>query len=196
MAGKKKEKTRPQPMVAVDVEEDPLTVEQEALIAQIQEAFKGVQLEDDGTSLQQTELLDAGRDPSDLEGLPTDERDDWTAILDRTLEDFGVVFSFTDKKGYKFYLPAYMIWTIRHHPSTEYLEKRATQALNVDAAIYALNPDTYQFESVSFVKWFSTLQIQAIIKFLEYSTRHESLDIGTAELNLEKIQKAVQKEND
>ena len=47
-----------------------------------------------------------------------DEKYHWYKIPEETLEEFTVTFSFTDLKGYKFYLPAYMIYTIRNHATS------------------------------------------------------------------------------
>ena len=50
-----------------------------------------------------------------MEKAKHDERDDWASIPDETLEQFTVTFSFTDLKGFRFYIPAYMDWTVRNH---------------------------------------------------------------------------------
>jgi hypothetical protein len=83
-----------------------VTFEEQKLVDQIHRAFAGVKLED-GTSLNMAEDKDGGCMPEFGEEAKTDEREDWTAIPGGTLEQFTVTFSFTDLKGFRFYIPAY-----------------------------------------------------------------------------------------
>ncbi len=72
-----------------------MTPEEQKLIALIHRAFAGVTL-DDGESLNMTEYNDSGGcKPEFKERAKADERDDWTAIADETLERFTVTFCFT-----------------------------------------------------------------------------------------------------
>lgn len=150
------------------------------LIALIEEAFSGVRLED-GTSLNMTEYHDSGGlAPEYAEKVKFDERDDWHKIDDKTLEKFTVTFSFTDLKGFRFYIPAYMIWTIRNH--------RTSDCIIGDFTIYALNTDHYLFEDVPFTTWFTTQQVSAMVAFLKYCTEQsDSCDVRVATENLAKM---------
>jgi hypothetical protein len=130
------------------------------LIDKIQSAFSGVELED-GVSLNMTEYNDSsGCRPEFMERAIHDERHNWSSIPDEVLEQFLATFSFTDLKGYRFYMPAYMIWAIRnydrsHSPIGEF-------------TIFAIHPSRHQFDAVPFVEWFTDSQINVMKEFLVY----------------------------
>jgi hypothetical protein len=160
-----------------------MTADEKDLVNQIHHAFAGVRLED-GTSLNMTEYIDsAGCVPEFMEKAKTDERDDWTAIPDKTLEEFTGTFSFTDLKGFRFYIPAYMSWTLKNHHKCD--------SIIGDWTIYAIDPNHYLFESTPFWQWFTTEQIDTMIKFLEFAIRNpDSLDDTVAKANLRRIKRA------
>ncbi len=162
-----------------------MTAEEQELIDRIRVAFAGVTLED-GISLNMTEYNDSGGCmPEFKEKASDDERIDWQAIPDKTLEQFTVTFSFTDLKGFRFYIPAYMIWTIRNH--------RTSDSIIGDFTIYALTPSHYLFETIPFLLWFTADQVEAMAAFLEYVVQSDSsLDERVARENLFKIRKAQQ----
>lgn len=162
-----------------------MTAEEQELIDRIRVAFAGVTLED-GISLNMTEYNDSGGCmPKFKEKASDDERIDWQAIPDMTLEQFTVTFSFTDLKGFRFYIPAYMIWTIRNH--------RTSDSIIGDFAIYAIDPSHYLFRTIPFLQWFTVDQVEAMAAFLEYVVQSDaSLDVQVARENLFKIRKAQQ----
>ena len=86
-------------------------------ISNIRKAFGHVRLED-GISLNMTEYMDSHGDPTYLIRAKSDESDDWQRIPDEVLEKFTVTFPFTDGKGYRFYLPAYMIYTLKTYKTS------------------------------------------------------------------------------
>ncbi len=153
---------------------------EEELIAEIDSAFVGVRLED-GVSLNMTEYNDSGGSASQYaEKAKFDERDDWHRLDDKTLEDFTVVFSFTDLKGFRFYIAPYMIWALRNH--------RISTSIICDNTIYAIHPDHYLFEEIPFTSWFTGPQVAAMAKFLEYCCDHDDTMDGTvAAQNLAKL---------
>ncbi len=159
-----------------------MNIEEQELVDQIHRAFAGVRLED-GTSLNMTEYNDSsGCMPEFKEKAKEDERNDWTTITDETLERFRVTFSFTDLKGFRFYMPAYMIWTIRNHRTSDCPISYFT--------IYAIRPSHHLFETIPFWQWFTREQIDAMTKFLEYAARMDSLDGEEALENFSKIRLA------
>ena len=162
-----------------------MTDEEHGLIALIQRAFASVKL-DDGESLNMTEYNDSGGcRPEFKEMAKDDEREDWRSIPDKTLEQFTVTFSFTDLKGFRFYIPAYMIWTIKNHKTSD--------SIIADFTIYAMRPDHYLFQRIPFWEWFTNDQVAAMIQFLEYAARNDDwLDGKVARENLAKIRKAQQ----
>ena len=150
------------------------------LINEIRDAFAGVTLED-GVSLNIAEYNDSGGSNKEyLEAAKLDEKNNWEHLSDAILEKHTVTFSFTDLKGFRFYLPAYMIWTLKNH--------RYSNSIIADQTIYALDTDHHVFENISFSQWFTEPQMQAIIKFLTFCCHHgDTLDNDIAEKNLQKI---------
>jgi len=153
---------------------------EEALVAQIEAAFENVQLED-SVSLHLAEFHDSGGSKPRLAILAeTDERLDWHRVITPALESFQVTFSFTDLKGFRFYIPAYMIWTVRNH--------RTSSSIISDFTIYAIDPDHHLFEDTPFVRWFTPSQIAAMDAFLEHCVANsDSVDGDIALENLRKI---------
>ena len=147
------------------------------LIKQIEEAFKGVQLED-GISLNMTEFYDSyEQETKFLELAKNDERRSWESIDDETLEEFTGTFAFTDLKGFRFYLPAYMIYTLKNYKTSD--------SIITDFTIYALQHDHYIFKKTSMRDFFTKEQFECILKFLEFSVEEDDhLDGNLAKTNL------------
>ncbi|TVQ51919.1 MAG: hypothetical protein EA366_14670 [Spirulina sp. DLM2.Bin59] len=161
-----------------------LNIRESALIRRIQEAFAGVKL-GGGRSLNMTEYYDSYQGASEyLEKAKHDERQDWRKIADATLEQFTVTFSFTDVEGFRFYLPAYMIWTIRNH--------RTNNSIIGNYTIYALDVDHPVFAKVGFVNAFTPEQLNCIVDFLTYCVGHRgTCDALVARRHLDKIRKLL-----
>ncbi len=156
------------------------------LIALIEDGFSGVSLED-GISLNMTEYHDSGGcAPEYAKRAEGDERGDWRSIANETIENFTVTFSFTDLKGFRFYIPAYMIWTLRNHGISD--------SIVADNTIYAIDPEHYLFRDNGFESWFTEKQINAMLQFLEYCIEEsDSLDGEVARKNLDKIRNCLTK---
>jgi len=160
-------------------------VDADRLIAQIEEAFAGVALED-GLSLNECEYADSGGTAKEyLERAKRDERQDWRKVAADDLERHHVTFSFADVKGYRFYLPAYMIWTLKNY--------RTTDSVSADFTIYACDPDRFEFRNMSLVGVFSAAQLRTTMDFLRFcieSCTEEDcpLDADVARVNLRKIE--------
>jgi hypothetical protein len=149
-----------------------------ALVSMIEGAFDGVTLED-GVSLNECEFADSGGTATVFrDAAANDERENWRLIAD-DLTRFEVTFCFTDLRGYRFYLPAYMIWTIRNF--------RTSNSIIADFTIYACDPDRHQFKEMPFVQFFDHAQLQAIVSFLQFCAEHEEPDARAVRGNLQKI---------
>lgn len=154
------------------------------LISAIREAFRDVKLEN-GLSLNMTEYNDSGGSAERFKRLAVnDERDDWRNIDDKTLEEFTVTFSFTDWKGFRFYLPAYMIWAIRHPESNSIIG---------DNTIYALDPGrTLPLYERTVNTILNKQQLEAIVQFLQYCVEDsDHCDGVSASTNLNKMGKCL-----
>lgn len=154
------------------------------LINQITSAFKDVVLAD-GISLNMTEYIDGYEtEPDFLERAKKDERDDWQRIPDELLEEFTGTFSFTDLKGFRFYIPAYMIWTIRNHEISD--------SIISDHTVYALNINHHVFRDISMLDWFTPAQISAILAFMKYCADHpDSFDTRYVQREIVKIKEQM-----
>ncbi len=130
------------------------------LISEIENAFLKVRLEE-GISLNMTEYLDSYSSRKEfLELAKSDERDDWTKISDIVLRQFTVTFSFTDWKGFRFYLPAYMRWCINNPTSSNPIG---------DHTIYSLSIHSFKSHyGKNITEILNKEQIQIVVKFLQW----------------------------
>lgn len=114
------------------------------LIESITEAFAGTEL-GDGVTLHEADLEGAYcNDAVRLAARAKDTESRWQDIPDWKLERFGAALSFFDVGGWKFYIPAYMIWSVKHW--------RSTRALTADKVIWGFELSEFQrlrFESLS-----------------------------------------------
>ncbi len=149
------------------------------LIASICIAFTGVRLEN-GISWQEATILD---DYGSLEerrlARNLDEKEDWSQIPD-TLIGSGKHQSaivFLDVTGFKFYLPALMIFTLKHY--------KTSSSLVMDSLIYRLTdrPRALELKGV-----LNQPQKACVIQFLKLC-----LEIGDDYLDLHKVEKRLQR---
>jgi len=89
----------------------------EKLIKSIEEAFKGVILED-GIGLYEAQAIDSYQ-TEDIRKLyrQKDETTNWQAISKETLEECYDSHCFFDAKGMRFHLPAIMIYQLKYEDS-------------------------------------------------------------------------------
>lgn len=90
------------------------------LIAEITAAFDGVARED-GVSLREGRAIDVfGSDKKRAAArlLDTDTR--WQDVPNADLLDYYNSLVYLDAKGFRYYLPAYLIWDLRENTSSEY----------------------------------------------------------------------------
>ena len=151
-------------------------MDREQLISEIKDAFRGVTLED-GVSLNMCKYKDSGGSAKKyLELAKNDERNDWTALLEGDLlTRFQVTFSFTDGKGFRFYLPAYMIWSLRNFENSD--------AYIIDGTVSGINSEFRK----DIKNLLSEQQLAVAEKFLEFAVTHERFDSKIASENLEKL---------
>jgi hypothetical protein len=160
------------------------------LIREIQEAFQGVKLEN-GVSLNMAACIDSGGYNAEqfMRLAKDDERNNWQIIDDKTLGKFSHVFSFTDWKGFRFYLPAYMISTIKHPDGP----------VNHDFTIYALDPNSIsKLYKKPFAEILNKQQIKAVVNFLEYCVEvlgWKNCDAKSAATNLKRMRKYLPTED-
>ena len=105
--------------------------EPEAIIEAIRTAFAGVPR--GRITLHEAEVLDLyGSVAERKEARRRDTEESWDQVPDRDIEECTTALCYLDPEGWRYYLPAYMIWSLRHF--------RVSNSMASDATIYTLNP--------------------------------------------------------
>ncbi|EDX84846.1 hypothetical protein S7335_2543 [Synechococcus sp. PCC 7335] len=86
----------------------------QALIQEITLAFEGVSREEGVTLHEATVLDDYGGPEERAKARAKDTEQSWQAVPERDIRFTDAVLSFLDDKGFRYYIPAYMIWYLRH----------------------------------------------------------------------------------
>lgn len=133
------------------------------LIRSIERAFDGVSRED-GVSLNEAEVIDAyGSEAERRAARGQDLEARWQEVSEAEIERHGDVLPFLDPKGWRYYLPAYMTWTIRR------LGRSAS--MSVDSTIYTLAPGTAPELKARALERYKTLsgnQSAVVCRFLRF----------------------------
>lgn len=126
-----------------------------ALIEQITAAFDGVTRED-GITLHEARALDDYADTKKAREIDYDRR--WQDVPDEWLEKFDDVFPFFDPKGFRYYIPAYMIWCLKNY--------NTSNSNSLHSTIYALHYAKRYYRS--HFRLLNEAQLQAVSKFLRF----------------------------
>jgi len=89
------------------------------IIDEIERAFDGV-TRDDGVTLHETWEIDrcsSDRMRAKARRLDTDRR--WQDVPDADIEQLPYALCFLDAEGFRYYIPAYMVWSLRHHQTND-----------------------------------------------------------------------------
>lgn len=90
-----------------------------AVIAEITAAFDGVSRED-GITLHEAQAIDDyGSDAERAAAHTLDTETRWQDIPDEDIQCGYVVLSYLDPKGFRYYIPAYMVWVLRNLENNE-----------------------------------------------------------------------------
>ena len=164
-------------------EEAETEAEANELIAEIEAAFARVPR--GKISLHEARVVDNyGTMKQRLRARKKDPEKRWTEVPDDVIETAGVsAASFLDPAGWKFYLPAFMRWTIRHYADRP-------GSMLVDQTIYSLGLPPAEDHLHGFhMKHFQTLderQSRAVCRFLRFmAAQHDHADADFAEQALE-----------
>ena len=75
-----------------------------------------------GVSLHEAQVIDDyGSDSQRRKARARDTEKHWTDVPEKDIEDHYSVLSFLDPIGYRYYLPAYIVWDLRHHEHSQSL---------------------------------------------------------------------------
>lgn len=153
---------------------------QQALIAEITAAFQAVSRED-GVTLHQARVLDAyGDAAAQAQARTLDTDNHWWEVPDAWIAEFSEALNFLDPPGFRYYIPAYLIWTLRHYPTSN--------SFTVDATLYAfcLYPSLVEHK-LSYFEAMDQAQSRVICRFLRYCIRFagDAMDTQAAQQALE-----------
>lgn len=142
-------------------------MDKDALIAQITAAFNGVARED-GVSLREGMVLDNYGSKEECAAarlLDTDTR--WQDVTDEDLREYAISLSYFDAKGFRYYLPAYLIRELRQNETAEdgfYTDMLFDLRLPLDKRMR-----DYKLEHFSLI---TPEQGKAVCCFLEFAATH------------------------
>jgi len=149
---------------AVDFENKEKSSEALKVIKEIHTAFESVKI-DGGVTLHETEILDIGGTNQELINAKKKDIDNfWFEVKDEWIESIRGVggLCFLDELGFRYYLPAYMVWFVCKSESSE--------SDAGDALLFLLgNTKRYKFDEL-----FNHHQKFTIAKFLKYVTCYYS----------------------
>jgi hypothetical protein len=146
-------------------ERDPEEADRQAVIDQILSAFGHVRLED-GVTLHETEVLDDyGSDEKRAQARLKDTETRWQDVSAVKLERFDKP-AFLDVKGFRFYLPAYMVWAMKSF--------RTAKSLSIDFYLYCMRHPGHDAE------YFDVEQSKAILSFLRFVVKYAQGHMDTA----------------
>lgn len=131
------------------------------LIEQIREAFIEVNLEE-GITLHEARALDDYEDTQKARMI--DSHIHWLDISDSWIENFCDIFAFLDPKGFRHYIPAYMIWCLKHYEQTT--------SSSLDATLYVLQGKYGHYED--HFKILNQVQLEIIQEFLNFMETYET----------------------
>jgi hypothetical protein len=149
----------------------------EHVINEIEKAFRGVAL--GKLTLHEAELLDSySSDGERMRARELDCERDWRDVPDGAIQECPEALSFLDPVSWRFYLPAYIRYGLRHPDGGA-----------VDTAIYSLDPAGIRQRSAWTEERFATLsasQVRAVCLFLRFASQHGELcdhSVATEALN-------------
>ncbi len=149
------------------------------IIEAIRQAFAEVTREEGVTLHEAVVIDDYGSKEERAEARKLDVDHHWYDVPDALLESHCDTLCFVDTPGFRYYLPAYMTWTLRYAMTSD--------SFSVDHAVYSLNPGTdsklrdwhlERFEA------FDEAQSKAINQFLWFVAEYlDEFADGTAAVN-------------
>jgi hypothetical protein len=143
------------------------TMTPERIIAEIENAFAEVR-RGNGITLHETDVVDAcgsARERAKARKRDTDER--WQDVPDDDIESHQSALCFLDPEGFRYYLPAYMRWSLLHYKSSD--------SLASDSTIYSLGPAGNKgVTDWNRERWgvFTERQTQVILAYLRFMVEH------------------------
>lgn len=149
----------------------PKSSEPHDLIDEIELAFSGIQL-DGGVSMAQAIADEQSLFPPRTHiDPPKSSTTSWKNIDPKMIERFNYILPWLDAKGFRFYIPAFMLWTLRNQDSDQLVEDNTVAALA--PVKRTLNGHKVDSQKASMHALLSPDQRKAIRRFLEHEAKHE-----------------------
>ena len=145
------------------------------LIHQITDAFEDVE-RGDGISLHEAAAIDGYRMAEECAAArQQDTERSWQDVPAQDIEDNYPVLTYLDAEGFRYYLPAFMVWSLKNY--------QTSASVSVDAPIYELdlsgNEDRRERKMEQF-RLFSDEQRVAACRFLRFMSEQVDADASMA----------------
>ena len=145
----------------------------ESIIEAIRSAFAGVPR--GRITMHEAEVIDdygSDDERKKARGLDTDES--WDQVRDNDIMACTTALCHVDADGWRYYLPAYMIWSLRHF--------RASHSIVSDFTIYTFDPNNKcpQLRAFNMERFglLNQAQSRAVCRFLRYMAANDDLADG------------------
>lgn len=140
----------------------------QTIIEQIERAFAGVRR--GSITLHEAEVIDdCGTDAERRRARARDTEEDWRDVSDGAIRECPDALTFVDPQSWRFYLPAYMRYALRHSKS------RRNAAF--DHAIYSLDKGGDRSLAEHKLQRFRTLNLEqacAVRSFLAFASENDA----------------------
>jgi hypothetical protein len=152
-----------------------MDAESEALVSEIRDAFQNVPR--GILTMHQAHIVKWASEDKLIEAAALDRERSWTEINDETIVEARNALYGADPQSWRYFLPAYMVWTLKHLQSS---------SLSViDQVVYTFQPyevgHRLRQESVLRFDTLSLAQKRCVAHFLGYMAMHpESCDADAA----------------
>ena len=138
----------------------------EQIIAEINAAFDKVPRGQ--ITLHEADVIDdCGSDKDRRKARRLDIESRWQDVPASVIEAHYSVLSFLCPESFRYYIPAYMVWSLRYY--------KMSQSISSDFTIYALTPNTNKpLDKFSLQRFslFSPPQARAVQRFLQFMVDH------------------------
>ena len=129
------------------------------VITYIRDAFHGTAL-GDGTTIHEAVLEGCYTDDSErLAARAKDTETNWKDVPDWKIERFSSVMPFFDPEGFRFYMPVYMIWTLKNW--------RTSSLFIVDSVLWSFGYKPSDFDAERH-QILSPVQLHASYRFIKH----------------------------
>lgn len=161
----------------------PFEDQREALIVQIAAAFASV-TRDEGTTLHEAIAMDDRKTPQEQRAARRFDRDEcWQDVPDAVIAASGAALHFLDAKGFRYYLPAFMIYELRNWENSTLFTSSSYRLLND----HPHSMRQSQPATIAARFGFDRAQCRAVAAFLRFEI--DSYEILTSKAVVEMVKK-------